>query len=219
MTTALYRMYDAEGVLLYVGISMNAPSRIKQHRRDKHWWDDVARITITQYDDPAEAARAELEAILAEHPIDNIAGRPVGPLSGAVLRTIAEQDPEVHAILSEIDRVAEQQPHLTVDEVWGPPTDICERFYRFFRYGLPDDPAPWEAICAALGLPPRWTDWPEEASKDGRSEAVFEIAAVLARFHNLPNPLRTAEGTSVVAALLRDHIALRFPSTRAGGAV
>ncbi|WP_443067521.1 GIY-YIG nuclease family protein [Streptomyces sp. NBC_01426] len=34
----MYRLYDAEGRLLYVGITMNLQQRLADHRRQKFWW-------------------------------------------------------------------------------------------------------------------------------------------------------------------------------------
>ncbi|MFD3762092.1 GIY-YIG nuclease family protein [Streptomyces sp. NPDC058622] len=36
--TAVYRLYDAEERLLYVGITMNVKQRFADHQRLKFWW-------------------------------------------------------------------------------------------------------------------------------------------------------------------------------------
>jgi hypothetical protein len=41
--TALYRLYDETGQLLYVGITTYPPKRFVEHERDKPWWPQVAR--------------------------------------------------------------------------------------------------------------------------------------------------------------------------------
>lgn len=68
----LYRFFDADGALLYVGITMNAPARFGQHRDDKPWWADVARIDMEHFDSREEVLEAEAEAIIAEHPAHNV---------------------------------------------------------------------------------------------------------------------------------------------------
>jgi hypothetical protein len=69
--TALYRLYDAAEVLLYVGIGQHPDVRFGQHARDKPWWPQVARREIEWLDDRASAERAEAVAIRAENPEHN----------------------------------------------------------------------------------------------------------------------------------------------------
>jgi len=72
----LYRFFDAQNVLLYVGISINPPQRWNQHRVEKPWWMEVAQVTV-EY--PEDAVMAERLAIISENPRYNgpAARRPV----------------------------------------------------------------------------------------------------------------------------------------------
>jgi len=67
----VYRHYDAEDQLLYVGRSVNLHSRTKTHGRNSHWWLEVVKITVEHYDTLAEAERAEGNAIFHEKPLHN----------------------------------------------------------------------------------------------------------------------------------------------------
>jgi predicted GIY-YIG superfamily endonuclease len=69
--TALYRLYDAAGVLLYIGITDDLRARMDQHSRDKDWWPEVARRTVAWYREREDADRAETLAVAAEKPIHN----------------------------------------------------------------------------------------------------------------------------------------------------
>jgi hypothetical protein len=69
--SALYRLYDSEGTLLYVGISAHPSERLKQHAGDKAWWHHVARHEITWIDSRDEAVKAEAEAMRSELPLYN----------------------------------------------------------------------------------------------------------------------------------------------------
>lgn len=69
--TVLYRMYDADGVLLYVGITNNMRRRWIAHKRDKWWIDDVDDVVTEDYDSRYEASMAEQEAIRNERPRHN----------------------------------------------------------------------------------------------------------------------------------------------------
>lgn len=73
--TALYRLFDADTRLLYVGITNAPESRWNQHRIEKAWWKDVAEKAVTWFDSRQEAESAESVAIRTEHPIWNVKGR------------------------------------------------------------------------------------------------------------------------------------------------
>lgn len=68
--TALYRLFEADGDLLYIGISKNPRTRFEQHR-DKHWWKYVALREIEWFEDRTAAERAEIRAIRTEWPLYN----------------------------------------------------------------------------------------------------------------------------------------------------
>lgn len=68
---ALYRFFDEDGALLYVGISVNPLGRWDQHRA-KTWWRDVRAATIEPCESRAAALEAEMVAIRAENPQHNI---------------------------------------------------------------------------------------------------------------------------------------------------
>jgi predicted GIY-YIG superfamily endonuclease len=72
--TALYRLYDAEGVLLYIGISGDLKARFARHAARKPWWPQVARKTVEWHLTRTGAAKTEDAAIKAERPKHNIAG-------------------------------------------------------------------------------------------------------------------------------------------------
>lgn len=69
--SALYRLYDSEDVLLYVGISRYPNERLKEHAGDKLWWHHVARHEIAWLDNRGEALKAEAEAMTEERPLYN----------------------------------------------------------------------------------------------------------------------------------------------------
>lgn len=71
MQTSLYRFFGADGELLYVGITLNVPSRMTQHINTKpmHL---VRSIHLEWFDSREEAMAAEIAAIQAESPLWNI---------------------------------------------------------------------------------------------------------------------------------------------------
>lgn len=68
----LYRHFDGDGNLLYIGISLHAINRLLAHKEYAHWFSEIARIEITGYPDRATAALAERIAIGRENPKHNI---------------------------------------------------------------------------------------------------------------------------------------------------
>lgn len=70
--TSLYRLFDKEGHLLYVGIGHSALVRLGAHLREKPWSADVAHAEIEHYDSRSAAEDAEREAIRAEKPLHNV---------------------------------------------------------------------------------------------------------------------------------------------------
>lgn len=80
-STAVYRFFDADERLLYVGIAFDPSERWKDHARRTKWWKDAVDNTIDWYDTRAEAARAEQTALRYEKPIYNKAGS-VTPYQG-----------------------------------------------------------------------------------------------------------------------------------------
>lgn len=70
--TQLYRHYDADGQLLYVGISLSALLRTRQHRENSPWFANIAKITVETFPDRATAYDAETFAIENERPLYNV---------------------------------------------------------------------------------------------------------------------------------------------------
>lgn len=70
----LYRFYDADDRLLYIGISLNAAQRASQHKAEKPWWNEVARMDVEHLGAVTrqDAEATEREAIRTEMPTHNI---------------------------------------------------------------------------------------------------------------------------------------------------
>lgn len=70
----LYRFFDADDRLLYVGRTINPAKRWRDHERKKPWFVDVATVRRQVYPDAPSLAAAELTAIRNERPLYNIQG-------------------------------------------------------------------------------------------------------------------------------------------------
>lgn len=94
--TALYRLFDAEGRLLYVGIAFDPPDRWRGHAREKSWWPDVVERRVEWHETRHAAGAAEISAIQTEKPLYNVrdaeaeqavrAARVVGAKVGRMIR-------------------------------------------------------------------------------------------------------------------------------------
>jgi predicted GIY-YIG superfamily endonuclease len=68
----LYRFFDAAGMLLYIGITIDPAIRWRAHSKTKPDWRLVASITLEHFDSRQEAESAEILAIQKEQPAWNI---------------------------------------------------------------------------------------------------------------------------------------------------
>jgi hypothetical protein len=73
--TQLYRHFDANGRLLYVGVSAAAVYRFLVHKQASCWADQITTITIETFPSRNEAMEAERLAIKAKAPLYNVSPR------------------------------------------------------------------------------------------------------------------------------------------------
>lgn len=62
----LYKVYDDKGTLLYVGVTIDVLTRMKQHRRESLWYRAAAVIRVWVYPDRMTALDGEARVIAAE---------------------------------------------------------------------------------------------------------------------------------------------------------
>lgn len=67
----LYRHFDEDGTLLYVGVSLNTVSRLIDHKRTAKWFSRLARVEVTRFPTREASLDAEREAIKRESPLFN----------------------------------------------------------------------------------------------------------------------------------------------------
>lgn len=76
--TAVYRLYSADGQLLYVGLTNNTDVRFRWHAQ-MSWWCRVARKDVQWHPDRGTARRCEAQAIKEEGPALNAMHAAAGP--------------------------------------------------------------------------------------------------------------------------------------------
>jgi hypothetical protein len=73
-SVTVYRLYSAEGTLLYVGNSSVVEYRLfLQHLVDQSWWREVEGAKFMHFDTKAQAEAEETRAIKRERPLYNVA--------------------------------------------------------------------------------------------------------------------------------------------------
>lgn len=70
--TILYRYFDDQRRLLYVGITGSFQKRAAQHERGAPWVSEATRVTLEHFPDRESARIAERMAIESEYPKFNI---------------------------------------------------------------------------------------------------------------------------------------------------
>lgn len=71
MKTNLYRHYDSQGVLLYIGVSLKQLQRLQQHSNSSFWFNQIETIKVEYFETRELALAAERAAIIAEKPLHN----------------------------------------------------------------------------------------------------------------------------------------------------
>jgi predicted GIY-YIG superfamily endonuclease len=66
--TSLYRFFNNDGKLLYVGITAHLLDRIVQHEVSQPWWEEVVAMTRSAFPTRETAHNAEKRAIHEESP-------------------------------------------------------------------------------------------------------------------------------------------------------
>jgi predicted GIY-YIG superfamily endonuclease len=140
--TLLYRLYDADDELLYIGITDDPAGRMRGHAGDKDWWPEVARKTAVWYQYRAQAETAETIAIGLEQPKHNKAKR--------YIRLPEQQFPD--STRRPVKQVARRppvaDPPITPDEPehelpWPPPGHWCWTWWQLNRRSYGDTLWEW----------------------------------------------------------------------------
>ncbi|MGW3196290.1 GIY-YIG nuclease family protein [Streptomyces sp. NPDC001118] len=90
--TALYRLYDADDRLLYVGIAKDVRKRWQAHEQTKPWWHLVTANRVEWLPTRQQARAAELVAMESESPLYNGVWHPDGTYTQGKYDDAAETD-------------------------------------------------------------------------------------------------------------------------------
>lgn len=84
MSAAVYRAYDAEGTLLYVGCTVALDARMRDHEKNSPWWFFHCHLEVKRFASHKAALAEELRLIQTEHPRWNVRDRSPGHPDGPV---------------------------------------------------------------------------------------------------------------------------------------
>lgn len=159
--TTVYRLFDAEGNLLYVGCSLTPPARFRQHEahgRSQKWWHDVASCTFEHFETRDAALAAESRAIAGESPRWNVYGDKKRSISRATQAKI-DRATELRASGLKLREIAVEMgaPISTVHQ-WINDPDFSKLRARKAGYAgtCEDCGAPTTGTANGLAKIPRW---------------------------------------------------------------
>lgn len=112
----LYRHFDKDGELLYVGITHRLGTRIYQHERDSDWWSQVVSIKIENFSSRNDALKAENVANISENPRHN--SIPITPRVKDGVRMLIGMEPPVLDWLRERAKHGRKTPGAIVAEIF-----------------------------------------------------------------------------------------------------
>ncbi len=130
---AVYRVYDIDGGLLYIGASVDPDVRMRTHRNTSAWWHLHSWFEERWFPSAREAAAAERRAILEENPRFNklpggysltrtaatpaVLAGPLPPIMGAIAdkraerRRVQKQIAAENALVTELVQQAFAEGH------------------------------------------------------------------------------------------------------------
>lgn len=140
---ALYRFYDADGALLYVGISADPEKRIGQHRCTAPWAGEIVQNAVAWFDDREAAEKAERTAIKREEPRHNVHhgnGRrtPTGAFRNAVVAAMGEHDTTITALSQGAEVSRDVINKLIAREGSSTNVENAIRIASFYGFGVED---------------------------------------------------------------------------------
>lgn len=157
----LYRFFDEDGTLLYIGISENPLARLDAHVTSQLWWSHVRSATFEHCGTRTEALKAEEAAIRAERPAFNVTHNEDPNLSERLMAW--EERMERRAVAAGHAMHGDPDYRLPPYDVPCPACGALDsRPCRMRDGGLKSDPHPirkhesWKARhCRTCGSPPR----------------------------------------------------------------
>jgi predicted GIY-YIG superfamily endonuclease len=149
--TVVYRFYDADDRLLYVGITDEPKQRWRWHARNARWWPDAVRRTLSWHELRSDSAAEEARAIREEHPLHNVAipGLPPPRRVAAPARAAGPASPELLKLGAEFQANREELRRLVEESEANQASLRAVR--AELRQVIIDDPRPVGEVVRLTG--------------------------------------------------------------------
>lgn len=145
MSGVLYRAFDSDDALLYVGATTKPGQRLYAHGHDKDWWTEVDRITLEHFPTREDAFAAESQAIDLEQPRYNLS-RPRRVLT-------SEEIARRQAAREERDREWQERRDEEEATLWSPGDRVACTNCGRTPFRLPLGVLIVETDCPTCGVP------------------------------------------------------------------
>jgi hypothetical protein len=169
MKQTLYRFYDKDDTLLYVGVTNTWYQRFHQHERQAGWFSKVSHATFEPYESREAVEAAELIAIKTENPVFNKASNPayeVGVNHFARLKTWTQTDSHPDSIHDSL--VAQMKAEWR--ELQRPKPKRQSKWVAMVFLNAFYNQTPWEKIecrnCTALANSSNVNSWASQAYEE-----------------------------------------------------
>ena len=113
MNQGLYRWFDSNGYLLYVGISQTLFRRVKEHAKTADWITGASFMTVEWFENRHQVEEAEKRAIILEAPLYNLSHKPINDRKPS---QVIPPSITVDKLLMEIDHLRRMQ--AITEEQW-----------------------------------------------------------------------------------------------------
>lgn len=174
--TALYRLFNAAGDLLYIGIACDPEERFRVHSKVQPWWSDVTSRQVEWHEDRWRADDAETIAIAIEWPVHNFASKNSPTINPAPYLGRAGLYQPLRDVLVAVARAAVSAPER-VAAVIGIPGDVLtlHSWHVYERdgnrlWGV----ASWEYPGTRGMIEEAWSTRPDSVTASARPATALE---------------------------------------------
>lgn len=91
MNPVVYRFFDSDDHLLYIGSTSMFMRRLIEHQYHATFFADIARVTLEHHETKRGAEAAERLAIATEMPLHNVQHKPRKPITYVIPADLAAQ--------------------------------------------------------------------------------------------------------------------------------
>lgn len=114
-TTSVYQLFDAEDVLLYVGLSNSVAARLSQHRK-RQWGHRITRVETQEFSSREEAAKEE-ERLIQSGSLFNVKGSVNPPPRESFVFFVRHDDPQLHRFVKSFAALEGMSVEKWIEEV------------------------------------------------------------------------------------------------------